>query len=110
VRDPEIEPLWDAFHQVVNMSSEELRTWLLVDAANEDAFPAEPDLGLPELGRRVVNVLRKRKVDLTDADLATMREVVDFVEKQQIAPPAAEADNARWRRSLMNVGHDPLKP
>jgi hypothetical protein len=110
VSDPEIELVWEAFHEVVNMNSEELRTWLLVDAANEDAFPADPDLGLAELGRRVVDILRKRKVDLTDADVAAMREVVDFVEKALITPPTEEAANARWRRSLMNVGHDPLKP
>lgn len=108
--DPEIELVWDAFHQVVNMNSEELRTWLLVDAANEHAFPADPDLGLPELGRRVVDILRKRKLDLTDADVATMREVVDFVEKATITQPTGEAANAGWRRSLMSVGHDPLKP
>jgi hypothetical protein len=32
----------DEFHQVVNMTSEELRTWLLTGASGEDALPADP--------------------------------------------------------------------
>lgn len=102
--------LWDEFHQVVNMTSEELRTWLLTDASGEDALPAEPRANLPELGTRVVGVLRKRKVDLTGEDAETMQQVVDFVEDQQANRPAAGTDDETWRRELMRVGHDPLKP
>ncbi|MFG1998533.1 DUF3140 domain-containing protein [Spirillospora sp. NPDC048911] len=104
----ETELLWEEFHQIVNMTSDELRTWLLTDASGEDALPA--DAKLPELGTRVLDVLRKRKVDLTGADTDTMRQVVDFVEDRLDGKsPGAEQDD-RWRRELMTVGHDPLKP
>jgi hypothetical protein len=106
----ESELLWEEFHQIVNMTSDELRAWLLTEASGEDALPAEPDMKLPELGVRVVDVLRKRKVDLTGEDTETMRQVVDFVEDRlEERPPGAEQDDA-WRRSLMTVGHDPLRP
>ena len=106
----DVELLWDDFHQTVNMTSDELRTWLLTEASGEEAFPADPDLRLPELGTRVVEVLRKRKVDLTDGDAETMRRVVEFVEdRMDDRPPNAE-QKEEWRRSLMAVGHDPLKP
>lgn len=39
----DVEFLWDEFHQTVNMTSTELRAWLLTDASGEDAFPADPD-------------------------------------------------------------------
>jgi hypothetical protein len=106
----EAELLWEEFHQTVNMTSDELRTWLLTDASGADAFPADPGMGLSELGTRVVELLRKRKVDLTDSDTETMREVVDYVEDRLADPPADGAGNEQWRRSLMTVGHDPLKP
>lgn len=106
----ESELLWDEFHQAVNMTSEELRAWLLTDASGEEAFPSEPAMRLPELGRRVVELLRKRKVDLTDADNDTMRQVVDYVEDRLASPPAAGAADDAWRHSLLTVGHDPLKP
>jgi uncharacterized protein DUF3140 len=104
----EVEVAWDSFHQVVNMSSEELRAWLLTDASGEEAVPAEPDLGLPELGRRVVDLLRKRKVDLTERDADVMEQVVDFVLTQEAEGPA-DAQSDEWRRSLMTVGHDPMR-
>ncbi len=106
----DVELLWDEFHQVVNMTSDELRTWLLTDASGEDAFPADPDIPVPELGRQVVQLLRKRKVDLTDADRDTMQRVVDFVEDKLEKPPGSGAADEAWRHSLMTVGHDPLKP
>jgi hypothetical protein len=106
----EIEVAWDSFHQVVNMTSEELRAWLLTEASGEEAFPGEPGLGLPDLGRHVLALLRKRKVDLTLGDADVMEQVVDYVLTQEAERPAeAEGDNA-WRRSLMTVGHDPLRP
>lgn len=106
----ETELLWEEFHQIVNMTSDELRTWLLTDASGEDALPADPDLKLPELGTRVIEVLRKRKVDLTGADTETMRQVVDFVEDRLDDRPAGAEQDDHWRRELMTVGHDPLRP
>lgn len=104
------ELLWDEFHQVVNMTSEELRAWLLTAASGEEALPADPHGGVPELGLRVVELLRKRKTDLTEADTETMRQVVDYVEDQtERRPDWVEADD-EWRHALMTVGHDPLKP
>lgn len=106
----DVELLWDEFHQVVNMTSDEIRTWLLTDASGEEAFPADPQV-LPELGTKVVDLLRKRKVDLTREDTEVMRQVVDFVEDQtgEARPANAEQDD-KWRHALMSVGHDPLQP
>ncbi|MEW2353715.1 DUF3140 domain-containing protein [Spirillospora sp. NPDC029432] len=105
----DVELLWDEFHGVVNMTSDEIRTWLLTDASGEDAFPADPRM-LPELGTQVVDLLRKRKVDLTREDTEVMRKVVEFVEERTANRPADAARDERWRHALMSVGHDPLKP
>jgi hypothetical protein len=106
----EAELAWEDFHRLVNMTSDELRTWLLTDASGEEAFPAEPGNGVSELGARVVDLLRKRKVDLTDGDADVMRQVVEYVEEHLDAPPPDGASNERWRHELMTVGHDPLRP
>ncbi|MEU5877113.1 DUF3140 domain-containing protein [Spirillospora sp. NPDC047279] len=91
----EAELLWEEFHQIVNMTSDELRACLLTDDA-----PAEDGLGL-----QVMEVLLKRKADLTDADTETMRQVVYFVEDRLDEEPQDDG----WRRTLMSVGHDPHK-
>lgn len=107
---PEVTAVWDEFHQAVNMTSEELRRWLLTDASGERAFSPEPGLDVPALGREVVGILRKRKVDLTPHDLETMRQVVRYVSERLAERPPSGELNDEWRHSLMRVGHDPLKP
>jgi hypothetical protein len=106
----EVGVAWDSFHQVVNMTSEELRAWLLIEAPDSAASHAEPDRTLPELGRQVVELLRKRKVELTQRDADVMEQVVDFVLTQEADGPAGAESDDKWRRSLMTVGHDPLRP
>lgn len=105
----EVDVAWDSFHQVVNMTSEELRAWLLTAAPGKDASPAGPGPALPELGRRVVELLRKRKVELTQQDADVMEQVVDFVLTQEAEGPADMESDDEWRQSLMTVGHDPMR-
>jgi hypothetical protein len=57
----------------------------------------------------VVDILRERKVDLTAEDADVMAQVTDFVTEMEGSPPPDGAGNDEWRRSLMTVGHDPLK-
>jgi hypothetical protein len=104
----EVDVAWDSFRQVVNMTSEELRAWLLTEAGSGKS-PAGPAAGLPELGRQVVELLRKRKVELTQRDADVMEQVVDFVLTQEAQGPADTAGEEQWRRTLMTVGHDPMR-
>ena len=106
----EVDIAWDSFHQVINMTSEELRAWLLTEASDDDEFPVDPNLSLPELGKQVVELLRKRKAELTERDADVMEQVVDFVLTQEAEGPAATESDVQWRRSLMTVGHDPMRP
>jgi hypothetical protein len=103
--------LWENFHRAVNMTSRELRDWLAVQGAGEET-ETEPDRAGSALGHHVADILAKRRADLTPDDVAVMRRVVDKVtdlrgEGEEWEPTAGED---RWRRRLMNVGHDPLKP
>ncbi|MBX9387885.1 DUF3140 domain-containing protein [Streptomonospora nanhaiensis] len=106
--DPQTEELWQEFHASVNMTGEELRRWLLTDASGPDRFGSEPSMGVSDIGRRVVAVLDKRRVDLTGEDVETMRTVVERV-GELLATPVERRDDA-WRHRLMTLGHDPLQP
>lgn len=103
---PEVDIAWDSFRQVINMTSEELRAWLLSEASGAGESPAR---GRPELGEQVVELLRKRKVELTERDADVMGQVVDFVLTQEAEGPADPESDDEWRRSLMTVGHDPAR-
>ncbi len=107
----EVDQLWEDFHSVVNMSSRELRDWLMVEAADEvtESLPDQLDSDQP-LGAQVLHILSKRKTDLTPRDLALMHEVCDLVHdiRGYVIEDAATYEEP-LRRQLMDVGHDPLK-
>ena len=101
--------VWDDFHTVVNMTSRELAEWLRTESATEETEELPDQVG-PETGRRVVQILGKRRLDLTEDDVAVMRRVIDTVRSQRVPELDPKAGDDQWRRHLMDVGHNPLKP
>ncbi|KUP97555.1 DUF3140 domain-containing protein [Thermobifida cellulosilytica] len=99
--------LWTRFHELVNMNGNELRSWLLTEASGPEGFTSAPSLDIDVTGRDVVHVLDKRRTDLTPEDVETMRAVVEEVSSLLVEP---HPEDENWRRTLMNLGHDPLKP
>ena len=100
--------LWDEFHKVVNMTSAELLDWLRVRSADEHTEEL-PDQAGTQTGRRVLEILQKRRVDLTDDDERVMRIVIERVRAERGDEPEPTAGQANWRHRLMTIGHDPLK-
>ncbi|MGW0332859.1 DUF3140 domain-containing protein [Streptomyces sp. NPDC003011] len=105
----ELDALWEDFHRVVNMTSQELAAWLRVSEAGENAEPLPEHAGTPT-GQHVLGILQKRRTDLTDDDISVMYEVVDTVTEQTDVANEPEAEETCRRRRLMTIGHDPLKP
>ncbi|WP_165985975.1 DUF3140 domain-containing protein [Streptomyces sp. YIM 98790] len=106
---PEVQHLWDEFHQLVNMTSAELRAWLRTSSADEDT-EALPEQSGSEQGRRVLSILQKRRVDLTDADVTVMSQVIDTIRTELEAGPSEVVPEREWRHRLMLLGHDPMRP
>ena len=100
------------FGGAVNMTAGELETWLETDesrSVGQDSDGSGESTGHAS-GRRIVDLLRTRKDDLTDDDLAHMRTVHGYVQRHLAQEPKKEdVETSRWRYSLMNWGHDPLK-
>ncbi len=102
--------LWDEFHRVVNMSSRELAEWLRAESAATDAEELPDRSGTP-VGQEVVHILGKRRTDLTPEDVEVMEAVVSEVRTERGEDPLEPvAGDDGWRRRLMSMGHDPLKP
>ncbi|KWT63214.1 hypothetical protein ADL21_03890 [Streptomyces albus subsp. albus] len=101
--------LWNEFHRAVNMTSRELQEWLSVESAGENSEEVPDRAGRP-LGRQVLEILGKRRTDLTDTDAEAMRRVVEIIATQRPAGTDVTAGGTDWRHGLMDIGHDPLKP
>jgi hypothetical protein len=102
--------LWDTFHRLVNMTSRELRDWLLATPDGADAYAPEPGVDIHELGGRVLRLLEKRRGDLTDEDVAVMRLVAEYIVGRLTNVPRGETADEPWRDTLLTLGHDPLRP
>jgi hypothetical protein len=97
------------FEQAVNMTATELERWLATDESKSVGQSDGGESVGHESGRHIVRLLRKKKGDLTEGDQAHMRKVVGYVHRHLAQRPDGDVEHTRWRYSLMNWGHDPLK-
>lgn len=107
--DVDVAQLWDDFHSCVNINSEKFRIWLMTEGSNEEGFPDNSALNMSARGRSILGILGKRRTDLTNDDLEVMITTVEDIRALLDRRPAAGASDDRWRRALMDLGHDPLQ-
>jgi hypothetical protein len=105
-----VDAVWADWTQTVNMTEKELQRWLDTEESRSVGQSREGGESTGhESGRRIVTLLGKHKSELTDDDVAHMRKVVGYVRRHLAQRPAKDVTDTRWRYSLMNWGHDPLK-
>lgn len=97
------------FDEAVNMTARELRRWLTTEESKRVGSKTGGGESVGHAsGRKIVALLGKSRVSLDDEDYRHMRKVVGFVRRHRAQEPA-NVVTSRWRYSLMNWGHDPLK-
>ena len=98
---------WD---EAVNMTASELDRWLDTDESKSvgDTGGRGESTG-HKSGRRIVDILRSKQADLSEDDVAHMHKVVGYVHRHLAQRPSGDVTDTKWRYSLMNWGHDPLK-
>ena len=100
-----------AFHEAVNMAPAALGKWLEGEDSKAVGWTREGEkeaIGHKE-GRRILEIKAKTAADLDESDYADMRKVVGYVHRHLAQRPRGDVTESRWRHSLMNWGHDPLK-
>ena len=105
------------FRRLVNMSPAKLRAWLKTEESRSVGMTpdgervtgtAQHEAVGHHMGERILEVRAKRQADLSDEDVADMRKVVGYVHRHTAQRPHGDVTDTRWRKSLMNWGHDPL--
>ncbi|MEU1705327.1 DUF3140 domain-containing protein [Streptomyces sp. NPDC005706] len=107
--DSEDDDVRHAFGDAVNMTAGELEKWLETDESKSVGQSDGGESVGHESGRRIVTLLRTKKADLDEDDIAHMRKVVGYVRRHVEQRPGGDITDTRWRWSLMNWGHDPKK-
>ncbi len=102
--------IWDEWHSLVNMAPGELEDWLETENSTSVGDSDDGESTGHKSGRRVVEIKRTNKADLTDAQWDHMATVVGYIKRHlSQGGPAEDTETSAWRYSLMNWGHDPLK-
>lgn len=96
------------FREVVTMAPAELERWLDTEESRSVGQSDGGESTGHRSGRRIVEILRTKKADLTESDRAHMRKVVGYVRRHLAQRPEGDVTETPWRYSLMNWGHDPL--
>ncbi len=106
-----------AFCRAVNLSQRELKAWLETDESRSVGWaagrakrgPEGPESVGHRSGGRILEIRGKTPPELLEEDYAHMRKVVGYVRRHLAQRPHGDVTSTRWRWSLMNWGHDPLK-
>jgi hypothetical protein len=105
-----------AFDRLVNLGPKALRAWLQTPESHKVGLVrrGESESVGRQSGKKILAIRAKAVADLTEADYAHMKKVIGYCRRHLAQRPEAlrtggDITNTRWRWSLMNWGHDPLK-
>ncbi|MFF5454409.1 DUF3140 domain-containing protein [Streptomyces sp. NPDC012950] len=97
------------FKEAVNMTAGELEKWL---ETGESKSVGQSKNGGESVGhasgRRIVGLLRTKKGDFGEDDIAHMRKVTGYIHRHLEQRPEGDVADTPWCYSLRNWGHDPL--
>ncbi len=105
------------FDAAVNMTPGELERWLETEGSKSVGWAGGEAKTTPDgsesvghkSGTHIVAIKHKKKADLSEADYAHMKKVIGYVHRHLAQKPSGDVEHSRWRYSLMNWGHDPMK-
>ena len=101
--------VYDEFYDCVNMQPKELEEWLDTEESRSVGDSEGGESTGHKSGRRIVEIKRTNKDDLSDDQYDHMNKVVGYIHRHLAQKPSGDIENSDWRYSLKNWGHDPCK-
>jgi hypothetical protein len=102
------EEVWKEWRELVNMAPQELEDWLETDESKSVGDSDGSESTGHKSGRRIVNIKRTNKDDLSADQWDHMATVVGYIKRHlSQGGPDEDMERSNWRYSLMNWGHDP---
>lgn len=107
--DNKKDEVYSDFTDCVNMQPKELEEWLETEESKSVGDNDGGESTGHRSGRRIVEIKRTKKDDLTDSQYEHMQKGVGYVHRHMAQKPSGDIEETDWRYSLMNWGHDPCK-
>lgn len=102
--------IYQEFNDSVNMAPAEIEDWLGTDhskSVGQDSGDGESKGR--KSAKKIIEIKRKKKDDLTEADYEHMQKVNAYVSRHKAQKPSGDTQDTDWAYSLKNWGHDPSK-
>jgi hypothetical protein len=109
MQSDEKDEIYQAFYDCVNMQPKEREEWLETEESRSVGDTDDGESTGHRSGRRIVEIKRTRKDDLTQSQFEHMNKVSNYISRHLAQKPEGDVEETDWRYSLMNWGHDPLK-
>lgn len=109
--DTENKTVLHEFREAVNMSAKELENWLKTEESQSVGMKEQEDdesVG-HQTGRHLVELMHKKQSNYSEDDYNQMRRVVSYIHRHSAQRPDGDIEHTRWRYSLKNWGHEPLR-
>jgi len=101
--------IWSEWRELVNLQPKELEDWLETGESKSVGNTDDGESTGHKSGRRIVDIKRTNKDDLSDDQWDHMAKVVGYIKRHlSQGGPDDGKERSAWRYSLMNWGHDPL--
>jgi hypothetical protein len=99
------------FLRLTNLSQAELRAWLETPESRKVGMvrKGEAESVGRQSARKILAIQTSAVGDLSDADYRHMKKVIGYCRRHLAQRPWGDVADTRWRWSLMNWGHDPLR-
>ena len=107
--DDKKDEVYSDFTDCGNKQPKELEEWLETQKSKSVGDNDGDESTGHRSGRRIVEIKRTNKDDLTDSQYEHMQKVVGYVHRHTAQKPSGDIEESDWRYSLMNWGHDPCK-
>ena len=99
------------FNRLANMTQRELRAWLETPESRKVGMTrkGETESVGRQSAKKILAIRDTRVAELTEGDYRHMKKVIGYCRRHLAQRPWGDVTDTRWRWSLMNWGHDPLK-
>lgn len=99
------------FDALVNLEPGELKAWLKTPESHKVGMVrrGETESVGRQSARKILAIMAAPAGELTEADYRHMKKVIGYCRRHLAQRPWGDITDTRWRWSLMNWGHDPLR-
>lgn len=110
MNDDEKEDIYKEFKDQVNMTPAALKKWLESEESKKVGWDSGDGESVGhKSGEKIIEILEKKKGDLSDADYKHMQKVNSYIKRHTAQKPDGNISDTNWNYSLKNWGYDYAK-